>query len=139
MMINPNEAFEVELFYQYLKDEESVSPSWRKYFEEHRERFEQGNQGTATETKGVKESTQASMPAKADQKKEVQIHVRADEELEEMPSIPAKIAANMETSLTIPTATSVRTIPVKALDENRRVINKYLIQNKRKKYLLLIS
>ncbi len=133
MMINPNEAFEVELFYQYLKDEESVSPSWRKYFEEHRDRFEKGSNEPTVEKKGVKESKEASIPVKKQAIKEVQVHVRSDEELEEMPTIPAKIAANMETSLTIPTATSVRTIPVKALDENRKVINKYLIQNKRKK------
>ncbi len=130
MMINPNEAFEIELFFQYLKDEESVSPSWRKYFEEHRDRFECGSKDQNLETSGVKE---ASMPTKVKPKVENSIHVRKDEELEEMPTIPSKIAANMERSLAIPTATSVRTIPVKALDENRRVINKYLIQNKRKK------
>jgi 2-oxoglutarate dehydrogenase E1 component len=37
-----------------------------------------------------------------------------------------KIVENMETSLGVPTATSNRRIPVKVLDENRRVINKYL-------------
>jgi 2-oxoglutarate dehydrogenase E1 component len=37
-----------------------------------------------------------------------------------------KIVENMETSLTVPTATSNRRIPVKVLDENRRVINKHL-------------
>jgi 2-oxoglutarate decarboxylase len=37
-----------------------------------------------------------------------------------------KIAQNMEASLSVPTATSVRTIPVKALEENRRVINHHL-------------
>ena len=37
-----------------------------------------------------------------------------------------KIVENMRTSLTVPTATSNRQIPVKLLDENRRIINKYL-------------
>src|SRR5205085_2907503 len=37
-----------------------------------------------------------------------------------------KIVANMEASLTVPTATSVRNIPVKVLEENRRVINNHL-------------
>jgi multifunctional 2-oxoglutarate metabolism enzyme len=37
-----------------------------------------------------------------------------------------KIAQNMETSLTIPTATSIRNIPVKVLEENRRVVNNHL-------------
>ena len=39
-----------------------------------------------------------------------------------------KIVENMETSLTVPTATSQRRVPVKVLDENRRIINKYLAE-----------
>jgi 2-oxoglutarate decarboxylase len=37
-----------------------------------------------------------------------------------------KIVENMEQSLTVPTATSNRRVPVKVLDENRRIINKHL-------------
>src|SRR5207247_6227698 len=43
--------------------------------------------------------------------------------------VAGKIAQNMEASLSVPTATSVRTIPVKALEENRRVINNHLTLN----------
>ena len=32
----------------------------------------------------------------------------------------------MEQSLTVPTATSVRSMPVKLLEENRRIINEHL-------------
>jgi 2-oxoglutarate dehydrogenase E1 component len=44
-----------------------------------------------------------------------------------------KIVENMETSLTVPTATSQRRVPVKVLDENRRIINKYLAETGRGK------
>ncbi len=37
-----------------------------------------------------------------------------------------KIVENMETSLTVPTATSNRRVPVKVLEENRLIINQYL-------------
>ncbi|MDQ4143374.1 MAG: multifunctional oxoglutarate decarboxylase/oxoglutarate dehydrogenase thiamine pyrophosphate-binding subunit/dihydrolipoyllysine-residue succinyltransferase subunit [Actinomycetota bacterium] len=40
--------------------------------------------------------------------------------------VAARIAENMERSLEVPTATSVRTIPAKLLEENRRIINRYL-------------
>jgi 2-oxoglutarate decarboxylase len=40
---------------------------------------------------------------------------------------------NMEASLSVPTATSQRRIPVKLLDENRRLVNKHLQQNSRGK------
>jgi 2-oxoglutarate decarboxylase len=44
-----------------------------------------------------------------------------------------KIVENMEASLAVPTATSQRRIPVKLLDENRRIINKHLQENDRGK------
>jgi 2-oxoglutarate decarboxylase len=44
-----------------------------------------------------------------------------------------KIVENMETSLTVPTATSQRRVPVKVLDENRRIINKHLAETVRGK------
>ena len=44
-----------------------------------------------------------------------------------------KIVENMEASLSVPTATSQRRIPVKLLDENRQVINRYLAENHRGK------
>ncbi len=44
-----------------------------------------------------------------------------------------KIVENMESSLSVPTATSERRIPVKLLDENRRIINEHLAENDRGK------
>jgi 2-oxoglutarate dehydrogenase E1 component len=43
-----------------------------------------------------------------------------------------KIAENMEASLQVPTATSQRQIPLKLLDENRRLINEHLKASNRK-------
>jgi multifunctional 2-oxoglutarate metabolism enzyme len=40
-----------------------------------------------------------------------------------------KIVENMEASLSVPTATSQRRIPVKLLDENRLIINRQLLEN----------
>jgi 2-oxoglutarate dehydrogenase E1 component len=44
-----------------------------------------------------------------------------------------KIVENMETSLTVPTATSNRQVPVKVLEENRILVNQYLKEHKRGK------
>jgi 2-oxoglutarate dehydrogenase E1 component len=44
-----------------------------------------------------------------------------------------KIVENMEASLGVPTATSQRRIPVKLLDENRRVINRHMHEQDRGK------
>jgi 2-oxoglutarate dehydrogenase E1 component len=47
-------------------------------------------------------------------------------EVEPLRGMAAAIARNMNASLEVPTATSVRTIPVKVLDENRRLINAHM-------------
>lgn len=52
--------------------------------------------------------------------------VGPNDKAEALRGIAGKIVENMETSLTIPTAMSTRVVPVKVLDENRRVINSYL-------------
>ncbi|HEX8116647.1 MAG TPA: multifunctional oxoglutarate decarboxylase/oxoglutarate dehydrogenase thiamine pyrophosphate-binding subunit/dihydrolipoyllysine-residue succinyltransferase subunit, partial [Pyrinomonadaceae bacterium] len=44
-----------------------------------------------------------------------------------------KIVENMETSLSVPTATSNRQVPVKVLEENRALVNQYLKEHKRGK------
>ncbi|MEM9564644.1 MAG: 2-oxo acid dehydrogenase subunit E2, partial [Actinomycetota bacterium] len=45
---------------------------------------------------------------------------------EPLRGVPARIAANMEASLEVPTATSFREIPAKLLEVNRRVLNNHL-------------
>jgi 2-oxoglutarate decarboxylase len=57
------------------------------------------------------------------------------EQVETIPirGVALKIVENMEASLSVPTATSQRRIPVKLLDENRQIINKYLQENGRAK------
>src|SRR6185369_7175031 len=60
---------------------------------------------------------------------------QATDQVEAIPirGVALKIVENMESSLSVPTATSQRRIPVKLLDENRRIINKYLQENDRGK------
>ena len=38
----------------------------------------------------------------------------------------ARIVQNMEASLTVPTATSVRPVPAKLLEVNRKILNNHL-------------
>ncbi|HEU4542609.1 MAG TPA: 2-oxo acid dehydrogenase subunit E2, partial [Jiangellaceae bacterium] len=47
-------------------------------------------------------------------------------EQEKLRGPAARVVANMETSLTVPTATSVRAVPAKLLIDNRIVINNHL-------------
>ncbi|MDQ1265751.1 MAG: multifunctional 2-oxoglutarate metabolism enzyme [Bacteroidota bacterium] len=130
-MLNPNTAFEEELYYSYLRDPQSVSPEWRSYFAK-----ESGKGGSLEFPIDIASENDSVQKPRQDYHRQMHddnIHLKNGETLQPLSSIAAKIYENMEESLEIPTATSVRTIPVKALDENRRIINKYLIKLKRKK------
>lgn len=50
----------------------------------------------------------------------------AEDEVITLKGLPKTLAANMDQSLTVPTATSVRTIPAKLMIDNRIVINNHL-------------
>src|SRR6185437_2106473 len=47
------------------------------------------------------------------------------EQLVPLRGAAARVAQNMEASLSMPLATSQRTIPVRVIDENRRIINQH--------------
>ena len=53
------------------------------------------------------------------------VAVAPDDQVTQLRGPALKIAENMSASLTIPTATSQRVMPVKVIDENRRTINEY--------------
>ncbi|GAA4060743.1 multifunctional oxoglutarate decarboxylase/oxoglutarate dehydrogenase thiamine pyrophosphate-binding subunit/dihydrolipoyllysine-residue succinyltransferase subunit [Agromyces indicus] len=49
-----------------------------------------------------------------------------EDEIVPLKGMPKTLAANMDSSLTVPTATSVRTVPAKLMIDNRIVINNHL-------------
>ncbi|MCA1578115.1 MAG: multifunctional oxoglutarate decarboxylase/oxoglutarate dehydrogenase thiamine pyrophosphate-binding subunit/dihydrolipoyllysine-residue succinyltransferase subunit [Acidobacteria bacterium] len=86
----------------------------------------------ATETRAArKETTAAAAPAP--ERKPVEARPLADAEVVPLRGPALKIVENMESSLRVPTATSERRIPVKLLDENRRLINQHLAEHDRGK------
>src|SRR5262249_37278829 len=62
-------------------------------------------------------------------------------QLQPLRGAPARIAENMAASVTVPLAASQRTIAVKVMDENRRVINQHrtLVGNSKVSYTHLIG
>ncbi|NUM77300.1 multifunctional oxoglutarate decarboxylase/oxoglutarate dehydrogenase thiamine pyrophosphate-binding subunit/dihydrolipoyllysine-residue succinyltransferase subunit [candidate division KSB1 bacterium] len=114
----PNAWLIDEMFHQYAEQPDSVAESWRDFFDDYR----------PISTTAVAPTPAATAPVAEKAVK------TAEPESEELPpgATPirggfAKIVENMERSLEIPTATSVRMIPVKLLEENRRALNQYLI------------
>ncbi|HJQ36449.1 MAG TPA: multifunctional oxoglutarate decarboxylase/oxoglutarate dehydrogenase thiamine pyrophosphate-binding subunit/dihydrolipoyllysine-residue succinyltransferase subunit [Thermoanaerobaculia bacterium] len=133
-----NIAFIEELYEKYRTDPASVSTSWREFFDDYQPAAEEEEQPLAAaggaagfsppapvaSTGGLKPA--APQPAPPPRPTPVPSPAGNATPLR---GAASKIVANMETSLTVPTATSVRNVPVKVLEENRRVINNHLANN----------
>jgi multifunctional 2-oxoglutarate metabolism enzyme len=155
-----NATYVEGLLSRFRSNPELVDESWRAYFsellgdgeaasistgsspqasiEQQRDTRATGNGGDearVTTTAGARATVaEAAAPAKA-QPKPQQAAPPAAQDVEVIPIRGAalKIVENMEASLSVPTATSQRRIPVKLLDENRILINKHLQENYRGK------
>lgn len=130
-MISPNEAFENELYFDYLKDPNSVSPVWREYFANKYGGISKTftkNDVSNFQTNNF-ENDSEYVKREEIRKSVSEYKTKHFEFADPLPSVMAKIAVNMEESLEVPTATSYREIPIKVLDENRRIINNHLSKN----------
>lgn len=117
-----NFGFVADLLERYLEDPESVSDYWQNYF---------SKLTNGEKSNGKQPSSSKSKPKKKQSKKQElsdSFEISSDDELELITGVGAKIIENMDNSLTIPTATSLRTISVKLLEENRKIMNQNLIR-----------
>lgn len=127
-----NASYVEGLLARYQTDPNSVDESWRTYFGDLLG-GSNGRLAAQAETRAV-----ANVPAKAEEvqkparstgvpdnltERSYSVQASASETAKPLTGASKKIVENMEQSLTVPTATSLRTIPVKVLEENRRIIN----------------
>jgi multifunctional 2-oxoglutarate metabolism enzyme len=145
----PNEWLVEEMYDQFLADPSSVDPAWHDFFADFKP-----TQRTATSTSSVNGNAAAtstttttappappvSTPAPAPTAPangkpaspaatslpSTKPPPAAGSEVKPLRGAAAAIARNMDASLTVPTATSVRAVPAKLLADNRIVINNHL-------------
>ncbi|WP_026120213.1 multifunctional oxoglutarate decarboxylase/oxoglutarate dehydrogenase thiamine pyrophosphate-binding subunit/dihydrolipoyllysine-residue succinyltransferase subunit [Nocardiopsis potens] len=137
----PNEWLVEELYQKYLNDPNSVDKAWWNFFADYKSGSAKGAAkgapsatGAPSGNGGKAEAKQAAPAAKGAKKpagKEAGPSAAPTDEAlkvtqERLRGAPARTATNMESSLTLPTATSVRAVPVKLLFDNRIVINNHL-------------
>lgn len=123
-----NTGYIDELYRQYLENPESVSESWREFFADYRPtesflaaaeaRPVPSEDGTGPASRGDGAVPEPVTPASAPSGTE-----GLDAETKAIRGPGARIVENMEASLGVPTATSIRTIPVRLMTENRQLIN----------------
>ena len=119
-----NASYVEGLLARYQADPKSVDDSWQEFFAG----LLNGGTAPPEETRTVA-SVSAAQPVSEPESKpaaKAEAPLPADTEVKPLVGASKKIVENMEQSLTVPTATSVRTMPVKVLEENRRIINDYL-------------
>jgi 2-oxoglutarate dehydrogenase E1 component len=129
-----------EMYARYLADPESVGESWRDFFSDYRPApvtfggpaangpapangtaaAVDGNGAHASAPAAAQPAVPAPAPAAA-----TTAATAGDEPGEPIRGAGVAIAANMERSLSVPTATSFRNVPAKLLEVNRKVINGY--------------
>ncbi len=126
-LFGPNSALVEELFEQYKSDPESVPAHWKSYFDELT-----GNQPTEKPaTKAVQQpvnGTQTADPVVMPAKGKVIADPPKNADLQKIKGVASKIVENMDESLEVPTATSLRVLPVKMMIEDRTIINRHLVK-----------
>lgn len=123
------------LLARYKADANSVDDSWREFFDNlmnDASPLDRIN-GTKTVEPTPVAATPVSSAAAATSKEKVAIALGADVEYRPIVGPSKKIVENMEESLTVPTATSTRRVPVKVLEENRKLINDHQLKRGRGK------
>ncbi|MGQ0624723.1 MAG: multifunctional oxoglutarate decarboxylase/oxoglutarate dehydrogenase thiamine pyrophosphate-binding subunit/dihydrolipoyllysine-residue succinyltransferase subunit [Sporichthyaceae bacterium] len=138
----PNEWLVDEIYQQYLKDPESVDRAWWDFFAD----YSPGGDVTGPIRLSVPVAPVAPAPAQAPTPAPAPAPtaptpadtaspaaapaVKATPipagEVTALKGPAARVVVNMEASLTVPTATSVRAVPAKLLIDNRIVINNHL-------------
>ena len=94
----PNDWLVEEMFERYRENPSSVSESWREFFADYRK-------GTGNGARTDSRPPPGAAPLRG---------------------AAARIAANMEASLGVPTATGFRTVPARLLEVNRKILNNHL-------------
>jgi 2-oxoglutarate decarboxylase len=150
----PNAWLVDDMYEQYLSDPMSVSESWREFFADYvppwstpsgvsgdgRPPVEQAPPAAASRAGGPPAAAApdpATTAPSAEGAAAASTAVRPvpvpvpsvegpSEQVVALRGAAARIVANMEASLAVPTATSVRTVPAKLLEVNRSVLNQHL-------------
>lgn len=118
-----NSWLEDELYQNYLHDRKTVDESWKSVFEEN---------GTPTNGHGPSGAGAAAAPPAPPVPTSVPAPppsptrpAVANEELVPLRGVALKIAENMSASLTLPTATTMREVAVRVMEQNRNLLNQH--------------
>jgi 2-oxoglutarate dehydrogenase E1 component len=120
--LGPNAGLVDEMFRRYQENPQAVAPGWREFFEDYVPRTQAPSAppaATVTPVPAPAPATPAAPPVVLD-----------GESPQPLRGAAARIVDNMEASLGVPTATSVRSVPAKLLEINRQILNNHLARTR---------
>jgi multifunctional 2-oxoglutarate metabolism enzyme len=127
----PNDWLVEELYEQYRHDPSSVSEGWQEFFADYRGENGQAAAPTAPEAPPADAGQRAPAPkAPAPQKLAAGPPAAKGAVATPIRGVAATLAKRMEESLAVPTATSVRVVPARLLEVNRRILNNHLARTR---------
>ena len=124
-----NAAYVAELLARYRTNPAAVDPDWQEFFRERLGEAAPSAPPAPTVAPAAAIQAPAAAPSKPPSAAAVPAEPREGEERAPIRGAALRIAENMAASLGVPTATSQRQIPIKLLDENRRLVNDYRTAN----------
>ena len=130
--LGPNVGLVEELYRQYLEDPSSVGEGWREYFADYVP-LGAGVAPAAAPVSAPAAPAAAPVEAAPAEAAAAPAPLPASPEAEPLRGGAVRQVENMEASLGVPTATSVRTIPAKLLEINRAILNNQLARTARGK------
>ena len=116
----PNEWLVDEIYQQFIADKSSVDPAWWEFFEGY----------SPSEQSPLKAPKSAVAVPIAEPQAVPTSGATSAIETTALKGPAARVVTNMEASLKVPTATSVRSVPAKLLIDNRVVINNHLTRGR---------
>ena len=112
-----------EMYERYLDDPNSVAESWRDFFADY---TRDGRPTAAAQAADELTGPEPARPTAGAEAAPTRRRLPAEPAATPIRGAAARIVANMEASLAVPTATSVRDVPARLLEVNRKVLNGYL-------------
>ncbi len=125
----PNEWLVDEIYEQFLADRSQVDPAWWEFFEGYTPP-DFSSAARPGSTPPSASSAPADSAPQSPAAPEGATPTAPGAEVTPLRGPAARVVDNMEASLAVPTATSVRAVPAKLLIDNRTVINNHLARGR---------
>ena len=127
--LGPNAGLVDEMYRLYRENPNAVSAGWREFFADYEPRADVAAPRRPPRRPPAPARAARGPGATADGNRSAPVTLDG-EAPQPLRGASARIVENMEASLGVPTATSVRTLPAKLLEINRQILNNQLARDR---------